>query len=102
MEPWAQTSMASSPLSLPAPLPLCPRHPEQVAEKACARCGSYLCIHCSRSGDICRECILRNLAAVPSSTAHAKWAVRLFRFAGALNVPNTTAVDGKTSWVCRC
>lgn len=46
----------SEPLDLDA---RCIRHPERAAERACARCGDFICAGCIVSGDICSVCKTR-------------------------------------------
>ncbi len=65
---------------------MCPRHPTRVAVTTCERCGRYLCVPCVSGGGLCRECIGRNVAAVPSSGARARWAVRFLRLSAGVGV----------------
>ena len=46
----------SEPLDLDA---RCIRHPERAAERACARCGDFICAGCIVSGDLCSVCKTR-------------------------------------------
>lgn len=62
---------------VPAPQPLCPAHPEQVAVLTCARCGRYACLDCEAGDGRCLECAALGLTGVPSSRA-AAWGAMLF------------------------
>ena len=37
----------------------CIRHPDRPAERACARCGDFICSGCVVSGDLCSVCKTR-------------------------------------------
>jgi hypothetical protein len=59
-----------SPSSMPAPAPTstslppgarCVHHPDREAERACGRCGAFVCGSCLVAGELCAECKRRLL-----------------------------------------
>lgn len=54
----------------------CIRHPTRLAERACARCGDFICSGCVVSGDICTVCKSRLFReGVPYSDAEKARAI---------------------------
>ncbi len=36
--------------------PACAAHPDRTAQGTCARCGTFICVGCTVSGDLCGPC----------------------------------------------
>ncbi len=92
------------------PSPACAAHPDRPAASACARCGTFICVGCTISGDLCAPCRSRlhreGVAWTDEEKSRArarwslKWSLRAIRLllgsagAGALCV--VSAVRGAT------
>src|SRR5690606_871546 len=64
-------------VALPAQA-LCVNHPEQDAQAACPRCGSFICGACARRTDgACPSCVAHQLAALPSLQSRGNLAAGL-------------------------
>ncbi len=90
----------------------CAHHPERPAERTCARCGTFVCVGCIVSGDLCMSCKSRLLReGVPWST-HEKarasarrclrigtWTLRLTLSFGGVAVVLLSLLPESARWI---